>query len=412
MSLGSRSEHSQASEFRWGSVCKETRKMWVRARVVGLAPGAERSPGATGSGTGFPCFSSRSRLITVAHTEPWLCSMLSPDPGHTCYMFSPDLIIYCALTWSHWPLVTLSVLTLVTLWTPPFSQIDPDPIHSVDTDPRIIPQFSYNKHHWAQEKWMNELGWPFQSDWTSCSPRSVPHPHRARVPSLTLDGVSLCRPSLPATYGPDSNPRSSPESCRPACRACTTSHPWRCWRPACRRWSWPRTLWWPPRSWGGGSGCWATWASAGNRAESPRLTCFSAQLHADLLWPWKNPGSLGSAPSNGALFSMPIVFHENQRVLGWTHSRRWAARRPSPQAPGLARHGLLPRSRPCVKHMLITPHTSLRLTCILGHTCHKPCLEPLPARAPPFKFQISVLASFFQGDCRCTESDDHNPWLW
>lgn len=27
MSLGSRSEHSQASEFRWGSVCKETRKM-------------------------------------------------------------------------------------------------------------------------------------------------------------------------------------------------------------------------------------------------------------------------------------------------------------------------------------------------------------------------------------------------
>lgn len=50
--------------------------------------GAQGPPGQ--GQLGFLCFSSRSRLITLAQTEAWLFSMLSPDPGHTCYMFSPD----------------------------------------------------------------------------------------------------------------------------------------------------------------------------------------------------------------------------------------------------------------------------------------------------------------------------------
>ena len=43
---------------------------------------------------------------------------------------------------------------------------------------------------------------------------------------------------------------------------------------------------------------------------------------------------------------MPIVFHENQRVLGQTHSRRGAARRPSPQAPRLLGVASAPKAPP------------------------------------------------------------------
>lgn len=66
---------------------------------------------------------------------------------------------------------------------------------------------------------------------------------------------------------------------------------------------------------GWGSGCWAARASAEQSRESQAHVLFSPASHRlsltlEKLW------IFGLSPSNGALVSMPIVFRENQRVLG------------------------------------------------------------------------------------------------